>query len=42
MEFFDRAKKDVAAKKLSEYLESEYFLVDTSVLVESFGEEKLM
>ncbi len=37
-----RQKKGVAAKKLAEHLEFEIFFGDTRVLVESFGEEKLM
>ena len=32
----------MAAKKLAEHLEFEIFFGDTRVLVESFGEEKLM
>ena len=36
-----RQKKGVAAKKLADHLEFEIF-GDTRVLVESFGEEKLM
>ena len=42
--FFDlpKKKKGVAAKKLAEHLEFEIFFGDTRVLVESFGEEKLM
>ena len=37
-----RQKKGVAAKKLADHLEFEFFFGDTRVLVESFGEEKLM
>ena len=42
MDFLTHQKKGVAVKKLAEHLEFEFFLGNTRVLVESFGEEKLM
>ena len=42
MDFLTRQKKGVVAKKLADHLEFDIFFGDTRVLVESFGEEKLM